>query len=42
MSSDVSGMEGLGINKKDLKIGKQYPTHIVKLGEYEGNSKALN
>ena len=28
--------------KKELKIGNQYPTDIVDLGEYEGNSKSLN
>ena len=27
---------------KDLKIGNQYPTDTVELGEYEGNSKSLN
>ena len=28
--------------EKDLKIGNQYPTDIVELGEYEGNAKSLN
>ena len=28
--------------QKEQKIGNQYPTDIVELGEYEGNSKALN
>ena len=28
--------------EKDLKIGNQYPTDTVELGEYEANSKALN
>ena len=28
--------------QKDQKIENQYPTDIVELGEYEGNSKSLN
>ena len=28
--------------QEDHKIGNQYPTDTVELGEYEGNSKALN
>ena len=28
--------------ENDLKIGNQYPMETVELGEYEGNSKALN
>ena len=28
--------------EKELKIGNQYPTNTVELGEYEGNAKALN
>ena len=28
--------------EKELNIGNQYPTNIVDLGEYEGNSKYLN
>ena len=28
--------------KKELNIGNWYPTDTVELGEYEGNSKALN
>ena len=28
--------------KKELKIGNQYPTDTVELGEYERNAKALN
>ena len=28
--------------KKELKIGNQYPTDTVEVGEYEGNVKALN
>ena len=40
MSSDVLGIEDLA--EKELKIGNQYPTNTVELGEYEGNAKALN
>ena len=28
--------------EKELNIGNLYPTKTVELGEYEGNSKALN
>jgi len=28
--------------EKELKIGNQYPTNTVELGQYEGNAKALN
>ena len=28
--------------EKELKIGNQYPTDTVELGEYESNSKYLN
>ena len=28
--------------KKEHNIGNIYPTDTLKLGEYEGNSKALN
>ena len=28
--------------EKELNIGNQYPPNTVELGEYEGNSKALN
>ena len=28
--------------EKELNIGNQYPTNTVELGDYEGNSKALN
>ena len=28
--------------KKELKIGNHNPTDTIELGEYEGNSKALN
>ena len=28
--------------QQDHKIGNQYPTYTVELGEYEGNAKALN
>ena len=40
MSSDVLGIEDLA--EKELKIGNQYPTNTVELGEYEGNAKSLN
>ena len=42
MSYDVPGMEVWEATEKELKIGNQYPTYIVELGEYEGNSKSLN
>ena len=28
--------------EKDLKIENQYPIDTIELGEYQGNSKALN
>ena len=28
--------------KKEHNIGNKYPTDTIELGEYEGNSKALN
>ena len=36
------GWEVWEATQQDHKLGNQYPTDTVELGEYEGNAKALN
>ena len=36
------GWKVWAVTQQYHKIGNQYPTNTVELGEYEGNSKALN
>ena len=36
------GCQVWATTQQDHKIGNQYPTDTVELGEYEGNAKSLN